>query len=83
MGREFSNSAYSQSNYSNNPNQQNFTMFNQARAQQFDPQNASSQDLDMYKRLKRLEKFDSQARDKAKQSKPKLLQNSSGVFNGI
>ena len=39
--------------------------------------------MDMYKRLKRLEKFDSQARDKAKQQKPKLLAtNPGGYSNG-
>ena len=34
----------------------------------------------MYKRLKRLEKFESQAREKAKATKPKLLNSASSSF---
>jgi len=76
--RDNSNSSMGMQNnmYSN---QQSFSVFQQQRSQ-MEYQNATSQDMDMYKRLKRLEKFDSQARDKAKQSKPKLISNSANSF---
>ena len=52
--------------------QQNFSAFSSQQRPDFSA-NATSQDMDMYKRLKRLEKFEDQLKQKHKQNKPKLM----------